>query len=110
MQNYQVKKSSEDGYIKALEGIERKTLAYGDNTLMVKFKLTKGCLMPSHKHPQEQTGYLISGHIVLTIDGERHEMHAGDSWCIKGNVEHYAEAVEDSIVLDIFSPVREDYI
>ncbi len=110
MANYQTKKSSEDGYIKAIEGIDRQTLVYGDNTLMVKFKLTKGCAMPSHKHPQEQTGYLISGHMILIINGERHEMVPGDSWCIKGNVEHTAEAVENSVVLDIFSPVREDYI
>lgn len=109
MQNYKVGKASESGYIEMLEGIKRKTLVYGNNTLLSEFRLEKGKTLPMHKHPQEQSGYLVSGHIILIINGERHEMRPGDSWTINGNLEHGAEIKEDSIAVEVFSPVREDY-
>lgn len=110
MPNYKVGKVTESGYIKMLEGIERKTLVFGNNTLLCEFRLAKGKMLPLHKHPQEQTGYLVSGHIILIIDGERNEMKPGDSWAIHGNIEHAAEIIEDSVAVEVFSPVREDYI
>jgi quercetin dioxygenase-like cupin family protein len=92
-----------------LEGIERKTLVYGDKTLFTQFRLAGGKTLPSHKHPQEQTGYLVSGHINLIINGVRHDIRPGDSWNIKGNIEHSAEIITDSIAVEVFAPVREDY-
>lgn len=106
----QVCKASEDDYINVLEGIKRKTLVFGSNSLMTKFKLEKGKRLPLHKHPNEQTGYLISGHIILNIDGQNFEMHAGDSWCITGDTEHGAEVIENSIAIEVFCPIREDYL
>lgn len=110
MPKYKIGKVSENGYVEMLEGIERKTLVYGEKTLLTQFQLAQGKTLPSHKHPQEQTGYLVSGHIILIIDGEKHDMKPGDSWSIKGNVEHSAEIIADSIALELFSPVREDYL
>lgn len=107
---YKVAKSSIEGYIEVLAGVERKTLVHGENTLLTEFKLQKGKLLPMHKHPQEQTGYLVSGKIVLIVNGERHPMTPGDSWIIPGNVEHGAEIMEDSIAVEVFSPVRVDYL
>jgi quercetin dioxygenase-like cupin family protein len=92
-----------------MEGIRRKTLVFGDNMLLTEFRLEKGKTLPTHAHPQEQTGYLVSGHIILTIDGEPHDMKPGGSWSIPGNVEHGAAIVEDSVAIEVFSPVREDY-
>jgi len=105
-----VGKVSERGYVEMLDGIIRKTLVFGEKTLLTQFILLKGKTLPSHKHPQEQTGYLVSGHIILIIDGERHDILPGDSWNISENVEHSAEILIDSLALEIFSPVREDYI
>jgi quercetin dioxygenase-like cupin family protein len=107
---HKVGKAGKDGYIQVFEGIERKTLIYGDKTLLTEFRLLKGKKLPMHSHPQEQTGYLVSGYIILTIAGERYDMKPGDSWSITGNVEHSAEIREDSLALEVFSPVREDYI
>jgi quercetin dioxygenase-like cupin family protein len=109
MAKYMVQKASSTGYIDIVEGIARKTLVYGDNTLMAEFTLAKGKTLPMHKHPHEQTGYLVSGHIILTIDGTPHDMRPGDGWCIPGNIEHGAEIIEDSVAIEVFSPVREDY-
>jgi quercetin dioxygenase-like cupin family protein len=106
---YMVKKASQKGHVKVVDGITRKTLVYGNSTLMAEFRLEKGSTLPSHKHPHEQTGYLVSGHMVLTIAGEPHDVKAGDSWAIPGNVEHGAGVIEDSVVVEVFSPAREDY-
>jgi quercetin dioxygenase-like cupin family protein len=91
------------------EGIQIKTLVLGEATLMTKFKLSKSTLVPRHSHPCEQTGYLISGNIILHIEEKKYEMKKGDSWCIHKNISHQADVREDSIVLEIFSPPREDY-
>jgi len=104
-----VEKASDQGYINLLDGIKRKTMVYGDNTMLVEFRLGGGKALPSHKHPQEQTGYLVSGYIILTIDGQPLHMKPGDSWSIPGNVEHDALILEDSVAIEVFSPVREDY-
>jgi len=103
-------KASKDGYINAIEGIKRKTLVYGNNTLMTEFKLEKGKKLPMHKHPHEQTGYLISGHIILHINEQKFEMFTGDSWCIPGDTEHGADVMEDSIAIEVFCPIRVDYL
>ena len=48
--------------------------------------------------------------MVFTIDGKEHEMKAGDSWCIKADVEHGVEVLEDVSLIELFSPVREDFL
>ena len=101
---------SESGYHLALMGIEQKTLVYGEKTLMTEFLLRKGSKLPRHTHPHEQTGYLVRGQIRLSIGAEEFEAQAGDSWCIPGGVEHGAEIIEDSVAIEVFSPVREDYL
>ncbi len=109
MMEYMVNSAGDAGYIDAMDGIKRKTLVYGDITLLAEFRLEGGKTLPMHAHPQEQTGYLVSGCIVLTIAGKPHEMKPGDSWSIPGNVEHGARIIEDSVAIEVFSPVREDY-
>ncbi|MBN1437540.1 MAG: cupin domain-containing protein [Sedimentisphaerales bacterium] len=104
------KKHSKTGYCFALEGIERKTLVYGQETLMTEFLLKAQSTLPQHSHPQEQTGYLVKGRMRLTIGGEEFDVEVGDSWCIPGGVEHGAEIIEDSVAIEVFSPVRADYL
>jgi quercetin dioxygenase-like cupin family protein len=106
---HKVRKASEEGYLPVLEGIVRKTMVYAEETLLTEFRLSKGRILPGHKHPEEQTGYLVTGHMILIIDGERYEVKPGDSWAIPSNLEHGAETLEDSVALEVFSPPREDY-
>ncbi len=103
-------KLSDNDFKPVLTGIEQKTLVHGDKTLMVEFRLRQGALLPRHSHPHEQTGYLVSGRIRLTIGTAVHEVSPGDSWCIPGDVLHCAEVVEDSVAIEVFSPVRQDYL
>ena len=99
-----------EGYKEIIPGIRIKTLTFGEKTLMSEFRLNKGVDLPSHSHPYEQTGYLISGELLLTIAGESYSVKKGDSWNIPGEVPHNATAIEDSVALEVFSPVREDYL
>jgi quercetin dioxygenase-like cupin family protein len=108
MENY--RKADKTGYIQAAAGIRRKTLIYGGNTLMTEFLLDKGAVLPMHSHPEEQTGYLVSGHMRLTIGGDTYDIQPGDSWLAPGNVTHGAEILEDSVAVEVFAPVREDYL
>lgn len=103
-------KCSKEGYKRALDGIEQKTLVHGDKTLMVEFLLQKDAVLPLHSHPHEQTGYLIKGRIRLTVGADVHEVMPGDSWCIPGSVLHGAEIIEESVAVEVFSPVRKDYL
>jgi quercetin dioxygenase-like cupin family protein len=87
-----------------------KTLVHGEKTLFTEFRLQAGHILPRHAHEQEQTGYLVSGRISLSIGNERFDAHPGDSWCIPGGVEHGAEIIADSVAIEVFSPVRKDYL
>ncbi len=104
-----VRHASAAGYVRAIAGIRRKTLLDGTHTQLVEFKLAKGAVIPVHSHPQEQTGYLLSGRMILTIAGNDHAMRPGDSWTIPGGVEHGVRVLEASVVIEVFAPGREDY-
>jgi quercetin dioxygenase-like cupin family protein len=101
---------SSTGYQPLIPGIRIKTLCYGQSTLMAEFYLEKGALIPEHAHFHEQTGYLVEGKIRFFIDGISKELSAGDSWNVPGNSNHRVEVLEDSFVIEVFSPVREDYL
>jgi len=102
--------NSEKGYTETIEGIRIKTLCYGDSMLMTEFLLRKDTILPEHSHPNEQTGYLVKGNIRLFIGDAVRDLIPGDSWNIAKDVKHRAEILEGSVAIEVFSPVREDYL
>ncbi|SDU15009.1 cupin domain-containing protein [Desulfobacula phenolica] len=103
-------KYDSEGFLTPVDGIEMKTFAYGENSLLTRFHLKKGSVLLQHSHPQEQTGFMVSGKMRLFVDNESFLAEAGDTWSIKGGVEHRAEIIEDSVAIEVFSPLREDYL
>jgi quercetin dioxygenase-like cupin family protein len=93
-----------------IEGVKMRPLVWEEKTILCEFKLEKGYKIPSHQHPYEQTGYLLSGKLNFRIDKTWHITKAGDSWCIPENVEHEVEILENSVVMELFSPIRPDYL
>jgi quercetin dioxygenase-like cupin family protein len=93
-----------------VDGVVLTTLVHGEKTLMGQFNLAKGAIIPDHSHPHEQTGMMISGKLRFVVDGKAIDVEAGDSWCLPGGSVHSAEALADSVVIEVFSPVREDYL
>jgi quercetin dioxygenase-like cupin family protein len=103
-------KASEEGYKEVIPGIKLKTLVYGENTLFTEFRLEAGHVLPAHAHVYEQTGRLVKGHMRLTIGEDTFETRPGDTWCIPSNTPHSAVILEDSVAVEVFSPLREDYL
>jgi len=103
-------KVNESGYKQVLPGIRLKSLVYGENTLLSEFRMEANSILPRHSHCHEQTGYLVEGRIKLIIGQQIFEAGPGDSWCIPSNADHSAEILENSLAIEVFSPVREDYL
>jgi quercetin dioxygenase-like cupin family protein len=97
-------------YRQLLDGVQLKTVVHGQRTLMGKFRLSQGAVIPEHAHPHEQTGMLVSGKLRFKMGDEVIEAQAGDCWCVPGDVRHSVEVLQDAVVVEVFSPVREDYL
>jgi quercetin dioxygenase-like cupin family protein len=91
-------------------GVTFKTLATGTNIMCTVMYYKKGDIVPFHKHPSEQVGYVVEGRLRLKIGNEGLGIiQVGDSYLITGNMLHSLEAFEKSVVVDIFSPPRKEY-
>ena len=97
-------------YRELLPGVFFKTLVYGDKSLLSEFQLKQGALIPAHQHPHEQTGYLVRGRVRFFGDEGEAIVEPGCSWSFKGGVVHGAEALEDTLLVEVFSPLREEYL
>lgn len=103
-------KPDERNYVDAITGVKRKTLAVGEKGMMMQFALAEGAILPLHRHLHEQIGYLLSGEMIMTIDGIDYQLQAGDSWSIPGEAEHGVQVLQDALVVEVFVPIREDYL
>lgn len=104
------KKKKDVVYRPVKDGIELCTLVYGKKTSLVEFKLKAGVEIPFHNHPYEQTGYLVSGSVIFKMEGTEFMAMPGDSWCVPEMILHGATVLEDSVIIEVFSPPREDYM
>jgi quercetin dioxygenase-like cupin family protein len=103
-------KAGPEGYKDLLEGVKLKNLVHGKRTHLTRVKLKKGAIVPEHQHPEEQTGYLISGRLRFFSGDKDTIVSVGDCWTFAGGEMHGAEALEDTVVVECFSPLREDYL
>jgi quercetin dioxygenase-like cupin family protein len=90
-------------------GVQRQVLAYNRSVMLVRHHFLKGWKGTSHSHPHEQLVYVVTGRIQFNSKGKTIELRSGDRVMVRGHVEHQATALEDSEVLDVFAPYREDY-
>jgi quercetin dioxygenase-like cupin family protein len=101
---------NENPWIEICPGIKRQTVASGKTMYQMIAELDAGSRMPEHRHPQEQLVHILEGRMRLIVDGTPHELSAGDSFYLAGNVPHGVETIENTRVLDTFSPPREEYL
>ncbi len=92
------------------EGVQRKILSYTDELMCVENHFEKGAVGALHHHPHTQITYVVSGKFEFTIDGVKKIVTAGDSMLKKDSVEHGCVCLEEGILLDIFSPMREEFV
>ena len=92
-------------------GVRRKVLAYSKNLMNVELHIEKGAKGAMHSHPHEQIGYVISGSLVFHEAGKEDvTLKTGDSYYVAPNVEHGIDCLTDVKLLDIFTPMREDFV
>jgi quercetin dioxygenase-like cupin family protein len=91
------------------ESIARRYIT-ADSVTVARFELKHGGVVPSHAHPNEQISIVISGALLFRIDGRDTVVKAGEMMQIPGNVAHEVRVLEDTLVVDVFSPVRQDWI
>ena len=91
-------------------GVQRKILGYDNQIMMVKVNFEKGAVGSPHQHFHTQATYCVSGKFEFTINGEKQIVEAGDGVYIEPNLLHSALCLEAGILIDVFSPVREDFL
>ena len=85
-------------------------LLVGDKVMLSRIVLRKGCLVPLHQHENEQISYVIEGALRFLIEQREIIVRSGEILCIPPNLPHQAEALEDTLDLDIFYPPRADWL
>jgi len=91
------------------ESIARRFIT-GDSITVGRFELKQGGVVPPHAHANEQISIVLTGVLRFTIDGRETIVKAGEVMQIPGNAVHEVEVIEDTLVVDVFSPVRQDWI
>ena len=92
------------------EGVTRRILAYNDGLMCVENTFETGAVGALHSHPHLQTAYIVEGIFDFEIDGETKRLHKGDSVLLPSNVPHGVYCCETGIVLDIFTPMRKEFV
>ena len=90
-------------------GLSRRCV-HGQQLTVARVLLKRGIIVPEHTHPNEQVTYILSGALKFVMNGEEVVVREGEVLCIPPYVPHSAEALEDTIDLDVFHPVRQDWI
>jgi len=85
-------------------------LITGEQVMLARIVLKKGCIVPMHQHHNEQVSSTLKGALKFTLDGREVIVRAGEVLCIPPNVPHMAEALEDTLALDVFTPPRQDWL
>ena len=92
-------------------GVIRKVLAYSTNLMTVELHFEKGAVGAPHSHPHEQIGYISSGKLVYQEEGQEDKiLGTGDTYYVAPNVVHGVQILEETKLLDIFTPMREDFV
>ena len=91
-------------------GIRRQIMGYNNSIMMVKVEFKRDAVGTVHQHPHSQSSYVVSGIFELTLGNETRIIKSGDGFFAPPDVEHGVVCIEDGVLMDAFSPVREDFL
>jgi len=103
-------KGNEEEIVEAGEGVTRQHLGYDDTILMARVVFEEGAEGYTHSHPHSQVTYVESGIFDFTVGSETQRLVAGDGTYIPPDAKHGAVCIEKGVLLDVFSPIREDFL
>jgi Uncharacterized conserved protein, contains double-stranded beta-helix domain len=92
------------------EGVSRQILGYNVELMMVKVSFESGAVGALHSHPHSQSSYVASGKFEVEIDGVKRILEAGDGFMVAQDLVHGVKCLEAGVLLDAFSPLREDFL
>jgi len=96
--------------VEALNPLLGRHFVVGQNIMLARVLLRKGCIVPEHSHPNEQLTFIAEGALKFWIDGKEIVVNAGEVLTIPPNMPHKAEALEDTVDFDVFNPPRADWM
>jgi quercetin dioxygenase-like cupin family protein len=96
--------------VETLNPLIERQIVSAERTMLARILLRKGCVVPLHQHENEQITYILEGALKFQIDGREITVRSGEVLVIPSNVPHSAEAMEDTIDLDVFTPPRQDWL
>jgi quercetin dioxygenase-like cupin family protein len=102
-------RSNDEGMGTPEPGLKRQVMSFSPSLMLVRHTMAAGWVGAKHSHPHEQLIYIVHGEIHFEQPNGKAVLHAGDSLLIPGGVEHQASAPFASEVLDVFTPMREEY-
>jgi len=91
-------------------GVSRQIMGYDDKIMLVKVKFEKGAIGSPHKHVHSQTSFVAEGLFEVNIGEQKQVLQAGDSFYIPSDVIHGVVCLEKGVLIDVFSPVRQDFL
>ena len=94
----------------AAEGVRKKVLAYGDELMCVENHFEEGAVGALHSHPHTQITYVVEGEFEFDIDGEKRVVKKGDTMLKQNEVVHGCVCLKKGLLLDIFTPMRKDFV
>ncbi len=106
-----IAQASQEAPFQIKEGMQRKLLTYGGSLMIAEFTFEPGVAAPWHSHPHEQISYVVSGEIDYCVEGQEPvRLTAGGSFYVPSNVSHRVVAYPRSVLIDAFTPMRDDFI
>ncbi len=103
-------RQNEQGWEVIDENVKRQIVGYDETMMMVNVHFKTGGIGPIHDHMHTQSTYIAEGKFEVTIDGETKLLKKGDSFFIPSEVNHGVKCLEEGILVDVFTPLREDFI
>ncbi len=92
------------------KGVTRTVLSHQGSLMAVEFRFVKGAIGAVHTHPHEQIGYIAEGSFEVELDGKTTILEKGDSYYVPSGAPHGVVALQDAVIIDVFSPQREDFL
>lgn len=92
------------------QGVRRKIMSYCDSLMLVRAEFQKGSIGPVHQHYHSQITHVEEGVFEVEINGQKKILHKGDAFCVPTNAPHGCVCLETGVLIDVFSPMREDFI
>jgi quercetin dioxygenase-like cupin family protein len=98
------------GWERMADGVRRQVLGHGSDLMMVRVEFQAGGIGALHHHPHRQATYVVAGRFQVSMGDEQTELGTGDCFYAESNVVHGVRALEDGVLLDVFTPIREDFL